>query len=169
MRRDMTPFVWLIFVGAAMLEVSGDAMIWKGLRGWGWAAVAAGGLILAGYGLVVNLVKWEFAKLLGVYVAVFAVVSVTVGRLVFQEPAAIHVAGPGPDGRRRTGDSIRSAVEVRCHGWSQSPIHRALGCRDPKARGRRKPLEALPTAYDHQSDPVPGRDRQRGDHRALAA
>jgi small multidrug resistance family-3 protein len=81
----MTPLVWLIFVAAAFLEVFGDAMIWKGLRGWGWSAVAAGGLILAGYGLVVNLVKWEFAKLLGVYVAVFAVVSVSVGRLLFQE------------------------------------------------------------------------------------
>jgi small multidrug resistance family-3 protein len=81
----MNPLVWLIFVTAAILEVSGDAMIWKGLRGWGWAAIVAGGLMLAGYGLMVNLVKWEFAKLLGVYVAVFAVVSISVGCLVFHE------------------------------------------------------------------------------------
>jgi len=72
---QMTPLVWLIFVTAAILEVSGDAMIWKGLRGWGWAAIAAGGLMLASYGLIVNLVKWKFAKLLRVYVAGFAVVS----------------------------------------------------------------------------------------------
>jgi small multidrug resistance family-3 protein len=81
----MTPFVWLIFVAAAILEVSGDAMIWRGLRGWGGAAIVAGCIMLACYGLVVNVVKWEFSKLLGVYVAVFAVVSVAMGRMVFKE------------------------------------------------------------------------------------
>jgi len=31
------------------------------------------------------MVKWDFSKLLGVYVAVFAVISVSFGRFVFQE------------------------------------------------------------------------------------
>ena len=72
----MTPLIWLAFVAAAILEVGGDALIRKGLRGSGWAAIAAGCVVLACYGLMVNTVKWDFSKLLGVYVAVFAVVSV---------------------------------------------------------------------------------------------
>ena len=41
--------------------------------------------MLGFYGVVVNTVKWDFANLLGVYVAVFAVISVSFGRFVFQE------------------------------------------------------------------------------------
>lgn len=76
---------WLIFVAAATLEVGGDAVVRKGLRGSGWAFIVGGCLMLAGYGLVVNLVKWDFSKLLGVYVAVFALVSILAGRFVFGE------------------------------------------------------------------------------------
>ena len=86
MKGNMMPIVaWLVFVAAAVLEVGGDASIRKGLRSGGWLPIAAGGLMLAGYGLVVNLVKWDFSRLLGVYVAVFAIVSVLFGRFVFQE------------------------------------------------------------------------------------
>jgi small multidrug resistance family-3 protein len=35
--------------------------------------------------LVVNSVRWDFSKLLGVYVAFFALVSVLFGRIVFKE------------------------------------------------------------------------------------
>src|SRR5262245_10962911 len=76
---------WLVFLVAAVLEVGGDGVIRKGVRGGGWAYVVAGCVMLALYGLVVNLVKWDFSKLLGVYVAVFAVVSVLAGLLVFRE------------------------------------------------------------------------------------
>lgn len=43
------------------------------------------GHMLAGYGLHVNMVKWDFSELLGVYVFAFAVVSVFSGRFVFGE------------------------------------------------------------------------------------
>jgi drug/metabolite transporter superfamily protein YnfA len=76
---------WLIFVGSALLEVGGDAVIRKGLRGSGVAFIAAGGLMLAGYGMLVNTVRWDFSRLLGVYVAVFALVSVLSGRFIFGE------------------------------------------------------------------------------------
>jgi len=33
----------------------------------------------------VNMVPWDFSKLLGVYIAVFAVVSILAGMLVFGE------------------------------------------------------------------------------------
>ena len=86
MKGNMMPIVaWLVFVAAAVLEVGGDASIRKGLRGGGWLPIAAGCLMLGAYGLVVNLVKWDFSRLLGVYVAVFAVVSVLFGRFLFHE------------------------------------------------------------------------------------
>ena len=92
---------WLVFVAAAILEVAGDAVIRRGLRGGGAALIAVGFAMLGCYGLTVNLIRWDFARLLGVYVAVFAVVSVLCGRFVLGEtvPAstwlgvAIIVAG----------------------------------------------------------------------------
>ncbi len=80
----MTP-AWLVFLGAAVLEVLGDALIRKGLRGSGIALVVAGAVVLGSYGVVVNLLDVDFSRLLGAYVGVFAVVSVAIGRLVFQD------------------------------------------------------------------------------------
>ena len=83
------PFVaWIIFLAAAILEVGGDAVIRKGMKGSGWPYIVFGCVMLASYGIVVNLVKWDFSKLLGVYVAVFAVVSVLTGRFIFKEDVA---------------------------------------------------------------------------------
>lgn len=86
----MTTFAWFIFIAAAILEVAGDAIIRKGLHGNVIWFIAAGFMMLGGYGLVVNTVKWDFSKLLGVYVAIFAIVSILAGRFVFKEtiPAA---------------------------------------------------------------------------------
>ena len=66
---------WLIFLAAAVLEVGGDAIVRKGMRGGGLAFLALGFIMLGTYGVVVNLVPWDFSKLLGVYVAIFAFVS----------------------------------------------------------------------------------------------
>jgi len=76
---------WLVFLGSALLEVGGDAVVRKGLRGANIIIILAGGLMLAAYGLLVNTVRWDFSRLLGVYVAVFALVSVMCGRFVFGE------------------------------------------------------------------------------------
>ena len=76
---------WLIFLGSALLEVGGDAVVRRGLRGANVIIILAGGLMLAAYGLLVNMVRWDFSRLLGVYVAVFALVSVMCGRFVFGE------------------------------------------------------------------------------------
>ena len=81
----MTVGAWLVFIAAAILEVGGDALIRKGLRGSGLALIVAGFVALGCYGLVVNIVRWDFSRLLGVYVAVFAVISVLAGRVVFRE------------------------------------------------------------------------------------
>lgn len=81
----MTLIAWFIFIAAAVLEVGGDAVIRKGLRGSIVWFIVSGFLMLGCYGVVVNTVKWDFSRLLGVYVAVFAVVSVLAGRFVFKE------------------------------------------------------------------------------------
>jgi small multidrug resistance family-3 protein len=78
-------FAFLIFVAAAVLEVGGDAVIRQGLRGHAIGFIAAGFGMLGFYGVVVNTVKWDFSQLLGVYIAVFAVVSILWGRFAFKE------------------------------------------------------------------------------------
>ena len=99
----MTFLAGLILIAAAVLEVGGDAVVRLGLRAGSPAIIFAGCLAVGCYGLVVNLIKWDFARLLGVYVAVFAMVSVLTGRFLFKEDIpistwlglAIIVAGKG--------------------------------------------------------------------------
>jgi small multidrug resistance family-3 protein len=81
----MIHWVWLIFVSAAILEVGGDAVIRKGLRGNSIFMIIIGCAILGSYGVLVNTIKWDFSKLLGVYVAIFALISILFGRFVFRE------------------------------------------------------------------------------------
>ena len=81
----MTYLAWLVFIGAALLEVGGDAVVRKGLRGSNLSVIVAGCVMLGAYGIVVNTVKWDFSRLLGVYVAVFALISVLFGHFVFKE------------------------------------------------------------------------------------
>jgi drug/metabolite transporter superfamily protein YnfA len=76
---------WLVFIAAALLEVGGDAVVRYGLRGRSAIGILLGGATLALYGLVVNSVKWDFSRLLGVYVGFFAALSVLVGRFAFRE------------------------------------------------------------------------------------
>lgn len=75
----------LLLVVAAVVEVGGDAVIRRGLRGRNIMWVLAGCAALGLYGLVVNSVKWDFSRLLGVYVGFFAAASVLFGRFAFHE------------------------------------------------------------------------------------
>jgi drug/metabolite transporter superfamily protein YnfA len=79
----------LLFVVAAGLEVGGDAIIRTGLRGARPLLVVLGFVVLGSYGVVVNLIPLDFSKLLGVYVGVFALVSVAAGRFVFGDKVAL--------------------------------------------------------------------------------
>lgn len=81
----MNLLAWLIFLAAALLEVAGDAAIWRGLRGKMLGLVIAGLAALGGYGLLVNSTKWEFSKLLGIYAGFFALVSILCGHFLFRE------------------------------------------------------------------------------------
>jgi small multidrug resistance family-3 protein len=74
-----------ILIAAAALEVGGDALVRWGLRSGQFLALVAGGVVLFVYGLTVNVPKWDFGRLLGVYIAVFFVVSQIVAVLFFHE------------------------------------------------------------------------------------
>ena len=70
---------------AAFLEVGGDALVRYGLKGGRVAGFVLGAVTLFAYGLLVNMPKWDFGKLLGVYIAVFFVVSQLVAVCAFHE------------------------------------------------------------------------------------
>jgi len=79
----------VVLVVAAVFEVSGDAIIRRGMQGGGIALIVLGAAILAAYGIVVNFLGWDFSRLLGVYVAVFATAAVLAGRFLFHETVPI--------------------------------------------------------------------------------
>ncbi len=74
-----------VMVGAALLEVGGDALIRKGWRGGGLSAVVLGFAVLGSYGVLLTMLEVDFSRLLGAYVALFALASVLFGWLVFGE------------------------------------------------------------------------------------
>jgi drug/metabolite transporter superfamily protein YnfA len=76
---------YLFLLAAAVLEVAGDAVIRRGMRGSGILMIALGFVMLGTYGVVVNLAPWDFSQLLGVYVAVFATVAILFGCYFFGE------------------------------------------------------------------------------------
>lgn len=72
----MLQFFWpFVLLAAALFEVGGDAASQKGLQGKGLGYSIVGFLMLGLYGIGVNLLGWNLSKLLGCYVAFFAVVS----------------------------------------------------------------------------------------------
>ena len=79
----------LVLVLAALFEVSGDALIRAGLRGKGLVLIVFGFVVLGSYGVVLNQLPIDFSKLLGVYVGLFALVSILFGKLIFGETIPI--------------------------------------------------------------------------------
>src|ERR1039458_10716580 len=85
---------------AAFLEVMGDACFQSGLykSSGGTRAMwlLAGVLILATYGVFVNLPRWDFGRLLGVYVVLFFVMAQIINKVRFgQAPTPPIYAGGG--------------------------------------------------------------------------
>ena len=70
---------------AAILEVGGDALTRWGLKSGKWVGLVLGAAVLFGYGLSVNLPKWDFGRLMGVYIAVFFIVAQIVALVFFKE------------------------------------------------------------------------------------
>lgn len=94
-----TPIVFLVLLAAAGLEAGGDALVRGGLFGAALprrlALLALGAAVLFIYGCVVNLPRWDFGRLLGVYVAAFFVMAQVINWLGFhQKPTLpIYVGG----------------------------------------------------------------------------
>ena len=83
----------LILLLAAALEAGGDALCRSGLHASALARVgflAAGGLVLFGYGCVVNTPPWDFGRLIGVYVVFFFLVAQAIAWIAFHQ----RLAGP---------------------------------------------------------------------------
>ena len=87
----------LLFIAAS--RRSGDAFLQSAVhrasgasRG---ASLAAGALSLSFYGLVVNLRRWNFGKLLGIYVVLFFPIAQVIARVKFHEPASLPVVVGG--------------------------------------------------------------------------
>lgn len=80
---------FLLLTVAAFLEVFGDACFQSamyqsaGAKRVGW--LIAGTVVLVLYSLFVNLPKWDFGRLLGVYVVLFFVAAQIVAKVRFQQ------------------------------------------------------------------------------------
>jgi len=80
-----------ILIGAAALEVLGDAMIRMGLEARNlW--IVAGALVLASYGVLVNQSHLDFGRLMGVYIVIFFVVSQVVAWAMFRQMPDTRIA-----------------------------------------------------------------------------
>jgi drug/metabolite transporter (DMT)-like permease len=69
---------------AAALEVGGDALIRIGLEGATYSMVAGAATLFA-YGFLVNKSGLDFNRLMGVYIAIFFVVSQVVAFVLFKQ------------------------------------------------------------------------------------
>jgi len=85
----------VLLVGAAVLELGGDALVRWGLRSDKLAGYVFGAATLFAYGLVVNSPQWDFGRLMGAYICVFFVVSQLIARFAFHEPVRLPVVVGG--------------------------------------------------------------------------
>jgi len=80
---------------AAFLEAYGDSCFQSALyHASGMSrilAFVAGAVSLAAYGLVVNAPRWEFGKLLGVYVVLFFLLAQIVARVKFGQVPTLPI------------------------------------------------------------------------------
>ena len=91
--------VFLLLLIAAILEVLGDSFFQTAVHRssgvWRWISLLGGAVTLSAYGLTVNLPKWDFGRLLGVYVVFFFVVAQVVAKVRFQQPTTPAVLAGG--------------------------------------------------------------------------
>lgn len=85
-------------VAAAFLEAFGDSFFQAAFyHAAGWSrltAAVAGVVVLAAYGSVVNLPRWDFGRLIGVYVVFFFLTAQVLNRIRFgHAPTASIYAG----------------------------------------------------------------------------
>jgi hypothetical protein len=67
--------VALLLSFAALMEVAGEAFIRSGMRNGRIVGFVSGAIVLFGYGVLVNAPRWDFGRLLGVYISAFFVIA----------------------------------------------------------------------------------------------
>ena len=86
--------LFVLFV-AAVLEAGGDALVRTGLEagtaGRKLALFAAGAVVLFAYGYAVNAPRWDFGKLLGIYVVFFFVVAQAIAWIGFGQKPSLPI------------------------------------------------------------------------------
>ena len=92
------PLVFLVI--ATTMEALGDALVRKAIYGPSQAVarlglMAAGGVLLLGYGTVLNLAPVEFSRVAGLYIATLFVVWQVVNFLVFRGLPTAPILGGG--------------------------------------------------------------------------
>jgi len=92
----------LVLLVAALLEAGGDALVRSGLHA-STAVVRTlffliGSVVLFGYGYTVNVVPWDFGRLLGLYVVFFFVIVVFVAVPAGFVTSRSNVWAPGVSG-----------------------------------------------------------------------
>ncbi len=84
-----TTFALLFLLGAAVLEAAGDAIVRTGLHGAAGIKRALilllGGVVLLAYGCCVNAPRWDFGRLLGIYVCFFFLMAQAIAWFGFHQ------------------------------------------------------------------------------------
>ena len=97
MGKLLLPFALLVV--ATILEAGGDAIIRVGLRPHAvpiqLALVLAGGAVLTGYGLTLNLAPLDWGRLIGAYVATFFVAGQVINLVVFKTAPTLPIVVGG--------------------------------------------------------------------------
>ncbi|MFZ2005865.1 MAG: hypothetical protein WB697_10445 [Stellaceae bacterium] len=82
-------------VGATTLEASGDAIVRKGLfdQAGGVRALVlfAGGVLLLGYGVLLNLAPLPFERVVGFYIATLFIVWQVIGFVAFRSVPSLPI------------------------------------------------------------------------------
>jgi drug/metabolite transporter superfamily protein YnfA len=75
----------LLLLSAIVLEICGDASIRVSLRSGKIPLFLFGSVLLIAYGSLVSFPNWTFSRTMGVYIAIFFIVSQLVAVLVLHE------------------------------------------------------------------------------------
>ena len=94
--QNLSPLVFLLI--ATILEVSGDALVRKGIYNYTGLArialMATGAALLFGYGFSLNLAPLEFGQVVGLYIATLFVVWQVINFVAFRTlPSLPSVVG----------------------------------------------------------------------------